>query len=256
MIVFPMAGLSRRFQVAGYTLPKFMLPLKGRPLFDHCVDGFSALFDSEPFLFIHGGGPETEAFVRERCRVLGLAEQAVHCVGLDKPTGGQAETVAVGLRSNGFDPSAPLTVFNIDTIRRGFRYPTAFDRSAVDGYLEVFEGSGDNWSFVRDAGDGRQRAAEVTEKQPISNLCSTGLYDFARAKLFMDAYQGIEAVDPALLPGRERYVAPLYNTLISAGCDIRYDVIDRSEVVFCGTPDEYEQLTDEGRAFKTPQPLT
>lgn len=38
---------------------------------------------------------------------------------------------------------------------------------------------------------------------------------------------------------RERYVAPLYNSLIRNGSDIRYHVIDRGAVTFFGTPGEY-----------------
>ena len=44
------------------------------------------------------------------------------------------------------------------------------------------------------------------------------------------------------LQGSERYIAPLYNGLIQDGLDVRYHVIDASEVMFCGIPAEYEQL--------------
>ena len=39
MIVFPMAGLSRRFSEAGYDQPKYMLPLEGGPCFDAGMRG-------------------------------------------------------------------------------------------------------------------------------------------------------------------------------------------------------------------------
>jgi hypothetical protein len=37
----------------------------------------------------------------------------------------------------------------------------------------------------------------------------------------------------------ELYVAPIYNLLIRRGADIRFHVIDESEVIFCGVPSEY-----------------
>ena len=41
---------------------------------------------------------------------------------------------------------------------------------------------------------------------------------------------------------RERYVAPLYNALIGRGDRIALELIDASDVVFCGTPPEYEHV--------------
>jgi hypothetical protein len=41
----------------------------------------------------------------------------------------------------------------------------------------------------------------------------------------------------------EIYIAPLYNYLISKlNKSITYSVIDKSDVIFCGVPSEYEEL--------------
>ena len=83
---------------------------------------------------------------------------------------------------------------------------------------------------------------ETAEKNPISNLCSTGLYHFASAADLRAAYlDQVEAGLEGLTRG-EIYVAPLYNFLIARGRDIRYRVLDREDVVFFGTPAEYEAL--------------
>ena len=50
MIVIPMAGMSRRFTEAGYTLPKYMLPAHQRSLFAHAVDSFRHYFKTEPLI--------------------------------------------------------------------------------------------------------------------------------------------------------------------------------------------------------------
>ena len=39
----------------------------------------------------------------------------------------------------------------------------------------------------------------------------------------------------------ERYVAPLYNCMIKDGKKIKVKLIDKSEVIFCATPEEYEK---------------
>lgn len=247
MIVLPMAGLSQRFFKAGYTVPKYMLDLHGRTVFAHALDSFSGLFSQEEFLIICRQIYDTPEFIRSECRKMGLPEDRYRIVALDVETAGQAETVATGLIAANVGEAEPLTIFNIDTIRKGFHHPETIDVSKVDGYVEVFPGEGTHWSFVRpdDTDPEAYRAAEVTEKVRISNLCSTGLYHFRTVGLFQDLYADIATRNPADLQGGERYIAPLYNIAIQNGLDIRYSLISPDEVRFCGTPDEYLALKGE-----------
>lgn len=236
MIVLPMAGNSSRFAKAGYEKPKYMLELRGNSVLEHVLLGFDAYFDSQDFLFICRKDHQAESYVKETCEKLGVKSFSV--VVLDKPTEGQAETVYLGLKQQNVSSEDSITIFNIDTFRPGFQLPDVADNSA--GYLEVFVGEGDNWSFVEPGEN--QTVLRTTEKDPISDLCSTGLYHFAQVDDFYKAYESTLDRVASDLQGGERYIAPLYNQLIQAGLDIRYHVIDRSEVLFCGVPAEYEQL--------------
>ncbi len=234
MIVIPMAGASRRFAEAGYGRPKYELLLDGRTVFDHAVGGFEALFASEPFLFVVMGA-EASAFAIVASARLGIARATMVC--LDAPTAGQAETVSLGLAQARVPPDTPLTIFNIDTFRPNYRPPTGV-LAAMDGWLEVFRGEGANWSYVRPAPGAAPIALETAEKRPISDLCCTGLYHFARAADF-EAALAAERAAPSM---NELYVAPLYNHLIARGARVGYRLIERGEVVFCGTPEEYQGL--------------
>ena len=234
MIVIPMAGRSQRFFDAGYDRPKYRLDLEGRSVFAHAVASFESAFAATPFLFI--AAAEAEAFVRREARALGVARFEV--VSLSAVTAGQAETVERGLDALGWDGA--LTIFNIDTFRPGFTFPGA-PLSDADGWLEVFKGSGANWSYVKPAPGPEPWALETAEKQPISDLCCTGLYHFARAADFRAALAA-ERIAPQ---ARELYVAPLYNHLIAKGARIGWRLIAPSEVVFCGTPAEYQALQSE-----------
>jgi dTDP-glucose pyrophosphorylase len=72
----------------------------------------------------------------------------------------------------------------------------------------------------------------------ISNLASTGLYYFRRADLFRSALDEARRAPS----GPELYVAPLYNHLIAQGASIHYHLIGADQVIFCGTPAQYEAL--------------
>jgi hypothetical protein len=249
IFVFPMAGESRRFTQAGYAQPKFQLVMHGAPLFDHAVAGFSAYFRKDRFLFVtrNAGGA---AFAAERCLSLGLARWET--VNLAGGTSGQAETVMAGLEKAGIGDDEAIIIFNIDTFRPGYLKPGPVADQSCAGYLEVFQGGWSGWSYVAQDPRSPGTVASVAEKLPISDLCCTGLYHFRKAGDFRWAYR--HPVPPRSDAERaERYVAPLYNALIDRGDRIALTTIANSQVVFCGTPGEYEaaQASDEiGRRLR------
>ena len=51
-IIIPMAGLSSRFTKAGYVLPKYMLYVKNKSLFNLAVTSFEKYFDTCRFVFV------------------------------------------------------------------------------------------------------------------------------------------------------------------------------------------------------------
>lgn len=235
MIVIPMAGLSSRFTKAGYNLPKYMLDLHDRPVFDYALASFRAQFEQVPFLIICRDIKGTPDFVRERCAVLGIKD--VKVAVLTAPTSGQGETVLLGLDVSGVNDAVPITIFNIDSFRPGFRFS-----DSRPSFLEVFRGVGEQWSFVEpvpeDANKNIGGAQRVIEKMRISDLCCTGLYHFRSAGNFRYAYEA-ERVTPSQ-DLKETYIAPMYNQLITRGEPVSFRVVDIDALAFCGTPAEYD----------------
>ena len=236
IFVIPMAGFSQRFQDAGYKKPKYKLSLAGSPVFSHAVRSFEAYFKKHSFLFIHRAEEGIERFIISECETLGVESPIL--VELSEVTRGQAETVAKGLKAAKIGDKVSIAIFNIDTFRPKFNFPRQFDLDKIDGYLEVFKGSGTNWSYVRTISPDTFRVVETAEKVQISDLCCTGLYYFREAGKFKKAFE--MHVDDN--PSGELYVAPLYNHLIRTGADIFYHEIQLNEVTFCGIPEEYELL--------------
>lgn len=232
-----MAGLSSRFFKAGYKKPKYMLEAHGKSLFDHSVDSFSQYFTNEKFIFIIRDVFNTHEFVLQRAKALGILDYDI--VILNKETRGQAETVTLGL-TNYQNSDLPVTIFNIDTFRPGFIYPAL--KSLGDGYLEVFRGKGANWSYVRPTNETSTLIDLTAEKKPISKFCCTGLYHFSNIQDYFNAYNHYISLPQEQWEKDELYVAPLYNFLIRQGKELHYNLIERNEVIFCGTPIEYDEF--------------
>lgn len=230
-----MAGLSQRFLEAGYDKPKFMLELKGLSLFTHSLLSFKDYFKVQKFLFIARDISGFKSFILDELRELGVENFEV--IMLDHETRGQAETVFEGISKCKIMPRESITIFNIDTFRPNFKYPSGIK---CDGYLEVFNGDGQNWSYVKLDPKQEKKVIETAEKNPISDLCCTGLYFFKHYEDFLEAF--LYYRDNSLLVRGEFYVAPLYNFLINKGKFITYDLINEDDVIFCGIPAEYENL--------------
>lgn len=243
MIVIPMAGLSSRFFKAGYSVPKYMLEAHGCSVFEHVLSGFSEYFNQETFVFIIRDVFDTKKFIEQKLKKLNINKFAI--VTLKVETRGQAETVAIGLRMlDSVAEGDTLTIFNIDTFRLNFKYPNLDELG--DGYLEVFLGDGLNWSYVLPESINSTKVIKTTEKDPISNLCCTGLYHFSSVHNYFLAYNQYVNIPSEKLCNSELYVAPMYNILIGLGKNIHYNLIDQHDVVFCGVPEEYLLFCNSG----------
>jgi MobA-like NTP transferase domain len=239
-----MAGQSRRFYEAGYSRPKYELPIGAQSLFACCTRSFEHYFGTERFVFVCRNDLDAPAFIDTECARLGIADYLT--VPLAEPTRGQAESVLLGLEGADYDGTESLLIFNIDTIRPHYLFPTAAD--SCDGYLEVFCGEGSHWSFVRPAASFGSLVAQTSEKKRISSLCCTGLYYFARSADFArtcgDALRDFDAYRQQW---GELYIAPLYNAMIRAGKRVTYHETAGDQVHFSGTPAEYQALLCSGR---------
>ena len=235
MIVIPMAGMSSRFFKAGFSQPKYMLEAHGKTLFEHSVESFKEYFVEEKFLFIVRDVFDTVDFVKKSAESLGIIDFDI--IVLNQETRGQAETVSIAL--NQISYQGPITIFNIDTFRPNFKYPDLKKLGA--GYLEVFQGEGDNWSFVKPLNEKSTQVIKTTEKNPI-----TGLYHFSSVIDYLDAYNNYLEKPESEWEKAELYVAPLYNYLINKNKSIYYNLIDNNDVIFCGVPNEYTDFLKRG----------
>jgi hypothetical protein len=235
MFVIPMLGKSSRFFKSGYQIPKYKLPIGDSDLFSFSVSSFKEYFKTDRFVFIVRSDFSDMQYFEDSIVNLGIKNFSIKQHLGD--TKGQAESVQLALESE--DSIEELYIFNIDTIL--FNFSKENFTSNFDGYLEVFIGEGDHWSFILPAkGDNENLVERVVEKNRISNLCSNGLYYFKTTRIYLDALN--EYKTKFLEDEGELYVAPLYQTLIDLKFDIRYKLIKKKDIGFCGVPSEYESF--------------
>lgn len=236
-IVIPMAGRGQRFVDAGFTAPKPLIDVGGRPMYSWAVDSLPLELAAR-LIFVclreHLESLELERDIRAR-----YGRHEVEIRAIDEVTEGQACTVLTVREM--IDSELPLLIFNSDTWFRsdlGLRVQSL--PGSVAGLIGVFRAEGERWSFARVDADGR--VVETAEKRRISEWATTGLYHFSRGRDFVNHAEAMIAADQRV--NGEFYVAPVYNRLIQAGARIEIDFA--AEVGVLGTP---EDLADFKRRF-------
>lgn len=226
-IVIPMAGRGSRFADAGFTTPKPLIPVRGRPMYSWALEGLP-VERAEKLIFVCLQSHLDDTSLRKDIESR-FGDKAV-LVPLSDTTEGQACSVLCA--KEWIDNDSPLLIFNADTFFKSDLEKTLVQvQREANGFLGVFEAEGDEWSFARV--DNRGRVVKTAEKNRISPLASTGLYHFSRGKDFVRYAE--EMIEENERVNKEFYIAPVYNRMIEAGADIRVD--KAAEVWALGTPD-------------------
>jgi dTDP-glucose pyrophosphorylase len=231
-IIIPMAGKSTRFFSAGYTDFKYKLKAGNKSLFSHSLESFKDYFLNATFYFGYIGEYVDSNFLTKEVSSLGITNYQL--IDLGEDTSGQAETVHKILKEVIDD--SPIIIFNIDTKLSFFRFEDKFQD--LDGYVEVFKGHGDHWSFIKL--DKNNNIIEVAEKKRISDLCSNGLYVFKNKNIYNNVYNLFYR--EGVLVNNETFIMPMYNYLIKGNRKIEYKLVDINSHDFFGTPNEYEDF--------------
>lgn len=237
-VVITMGGLGSRFRKAGYTVPKYMIEAKGKTLFEWSMislDGYKKDVNQYIFIAMKEEGIDMEGFIKEKCQELEIDNY--HLILLDYLTDGQATTAT--LAEKYWDKEHALLIYNIDT----YVEPGQMNSEELkgDGFIPCFKAEGDHWSFVRL--DEQDRVVEIKEKQRISDHCTLGAYYFKTCDLYKKLYDEYYSEEKNLVKG-EKYVAPLYDYLLSKGGEIYISDIAPERVHVLGTPEELQYFLE------------
>jgi dTDP-glucose pyrophosphorylase len=234
-IVIPMAGRGSRFAQAGFTTPKPLIPLGGRPMIQWVIENIRPQ-RAHRFIFICLAEhlekqPEVSAELRRLC-------PGCEIVPVSAVTEGAACTVLLARKF--IDSDDPLMIANSDQLVELDinKYLAGMDAPGVGGLIMTFWSDHPKWSYCRMRPDGT--VGEVVEKQVVSNEATVGIYNFRHGRDYVRAAETMIAAN--LRVNNEFYVAPTYNQLINEGTKIltmktgrEYDGMHG-----LGTPEDFE----------------
>lgn len=225
-ILIPMAGAGSRFANAGYTFPKPLIEVNGKPMIQVVVQNLN--IEAE-FIYI----VRKEHYEKYNLKyLLNLITPNCKIVQVDHLTEGAACTTLLAKEYINNDDY--LLIANsdqfIDWDSNRFYY--TMEDSGIDGGILTFENSHPKWSYVKLDDDGY--VIDLQEKKPISNHATVGIYFWKKGSEYVRCAESM--IEKEIKVNGEYYVAPVYNELIEEGGKIKpYDI---ERMWGLGTPED------------------
>ena len=249
-IIIPMSGFGERFRRAGYSVPKPLIEIDGKPIIAHVIDMFPGEKD---FIFIcnqdHLDTPEyqMESILRQLCPTGKIVGIPAHKLG---------PVHAIRQVEELINPELPVIVNYCDfTCYWDWgNFKQFVSKTACAGAIPAYKGfhphtlGSTNYAYMREA-DGW--VIDIQEKQPYTDnrmeeFASSGTYYFASGKLMSEAFRS--TMDQELNVGGEYYVSLAYKPLLAEGSSVA--VYPLQHFMQWGTPQDVAEYNGWSTAFR------
>jgi len=225
-VLIPMAGAGSRFEAAGYTFPKPLIDVEGKPMIQVVVDNLN--MDAN-YIYV------VQKAHREKYNLdtlLNLITPGCKIVETNGLTEGAACTAL--LAKEFINSDAPLFFANSDQFvewdSNEFMYK--MNETKADGGIVTFKAIHPKWSFAKINELGL--VTEVAEKNPISDNATVGYYFWKHGSDFVKYAEEMIAKD--IRVNNEFYVCPVFNQAIEDSKEIR--TFNINKMWGLGTPED------------------
>lgn len=246
-----MSGFGERFRRAGYTVPKPLIEIDGKPIIAHVIDMFPG---EQDFIFIcnqdHLDNPDyrMESILRDHCpsgKIIGIP---AHKLG---------PIHAVRQIEHLIKPNIPVVINYCDfTCYWDWgNFKKFVQTTACVGAVPAYKGfhphtlGSTNYAYIRETQGWVQ---DIQEKQPYTDnrmeeFASSGTYYFDSGKTMIEAFR--KTMDQQLNVGGEYYVSLAYKPLLAEKQPVA--VYPLQHFMQWGTPDDVREYNGWSEAFKT-----
>jgi len=227
-VLIPMAGAGSRFQKAGYTFPKPLIEVNGKPMIQLVVENLN--IDARHIFVVQKSHYEDYNLKH----LLNLISPGCEIVQVDGMTEGAACTTLLAKRF--IDNDEALVFANSDQFldwdSNEFMYSMEADE--VDGGMLTFTATHPKWSFAKL--DNKGFVSEVAEKKPISDIATAGIYYWKRGSDYVKYAE--QMIENNVRFNNEFYVCPVFNEAIGDNKKIKTFHFDGMWGI--GTPEDLD----------------
>lgn len=225
-VLIPMAGRGSRFADVGYTFPKPLIEVNGKPMIQVVLENLNI---EANYTFV----VRKEHYDKYSLQyLLTLIAPGCNIVQVDDLTEGSACTTL--LAKEFIDNDDPLLLANSDQFMEWNSNEClyAFNADGIDGGILTFKATHPKWSYAKVGEDGF--VSEVAEKKPISNDATVGVYFWKKGSDYVKYAE--QMIEKNIRTNGEFYICPAFNEAIADGKKFRIKEVDRMWGI--GTPED------------------
>ena len=233
-VLIPCAGLGKRFKEAGYTFPKPLIEVvPGKTMIQMVIENLN--IQARHIFIIQKEHNDQYNFKQ----MLNLLSPGCEVIEVENVTEGAACTAL--LAEQFINNDEPLLIANSDQylVWNSNEFMYSMEADNTDGGLATFTATHPKWSFAKL--DEHGYVSEVAEKNPISDIASTGIYWWNKGSDFVKYAHQMIAKN--IRTNGEYYLAPSYNQAIEDGKKIK--VYHIKEMYGTGTPEDLVSFQEE-----------
>jgi len=227
-VLIPMAGAGTRFEHAGFTFPKPLIDVGGKPMIQTVVDNLNVearhIFIVQKAHYEKYNLKETLSLISPKCEI----------VQVEGVTDGAACTTL--LAKELIDNDEPLLIANSDQYvewnSNEFMYSMTAD--TIDAGILTFKSTHPKWSYAKLNDSGF--VSEVAEKKPISDTATVGVYFWKKGSDYVKYAQRM--IDQNKRVNNEFYVCPVFNEAITDNKKVK--IFDVEKMWGLGTPEDLD----------------
>jgi beta-phosphoglucomutase-like phosphatase (HAD superfamily)/dTDP-glucose pyrophosphorylase len=231
-VLIPMAGAGSRFAQAGYTFPKPLIEVRGKPMIQVVVENLNI---EANYIFL----VQKEHYETYNLKyLLNLVAPGCKIVQVDGLTDGAACTTL--LAKELINNDAPMVMANSDQFVEwnSNECMYAFSADSIDGGILTFKATHPKWSYAKLDENGF--VSEVAEKKVISDEATVGIYYWRHGSDYVKYAE--QMISKNIRTNGEFYTCPVFNEAIGDGKKIRVKNIEKMWGI--GTPEDLNYFLD------------
>lgn len=244
-ILVPMAGAGSRFEQAGYSFPKPLIDVKGKPMIQTVVDSLNI---NANYIFIVQKSHYEKYSLQH---TLGLIAPNCKIIQVDGMTEGAACTTL--LAKDLINNDQPLLIANsdqyLDWDSNQFMYSMTGDE--IDGGILTFPSCHPKWSYAKLCDNGF--VTEVAEKKVISEHATVGVYYFKKGSDYVSGAE--QMIEKNIRTNNEFYVCPVYNQCILNKGKYKIFSVEEEAMWGLGTPEDLMYFVNNHETNRTQREL-
>ncbi len=242
-IVIPMSGSGTSFIQAGYTFPKPLIDINGKPMIQLVIENLTPKTEHK-FILIS----KKEQYDKFSLHQIFNNSTKGNYISIPLFGTTQGAVCSVLNAVDYINNDEELIIANADqVIDVDIDHFIKFAReSKADGVIMTFNSHHPRWSYARVGKNGV--VYEVAEKKVISDQATVGIYYFKKGSSFVKA--AFSLIEKNIRFNNDFYVCPVFNEMILSGGQVINWEIKQSQMHGLGTPEDlnrYLNLAEKGK---------